>query len=94
MDKKTANCSGKLTLRATRLAPGATALSIGLPALLLGSLPLANMAMADDTIMLDTMQVEERTVDPIHTPSLALHIKLKSLAIAVMSKILLRRHKQ
>ena len=63
MDKKTAKSSGKLTLRTTRLAPGATALSIGLPALLLGSLPLANMAMADDTIMLDTMQVEERTVD-------------------------------
>ncbi|MEQ3693579.1 MAG: TonB-dependent receptor plug domain-containing protein [Thalassolituus sp.] len=49
----------KLSLRKSRLAPGATALTIGLPSLLLAAAPV----FAEEAIVLDTMQVEERTLD-------------------------------
>jgi len=49
-----------LTLRKSRLAPSAAALTIGLPTLLVGAIQSAS---AEDAIVLDAMQVEERTVD-------------------------------
>ena len=56
---RTQALSLRTTSRANRLS-GVTALSLGLPALLLNS----GLAHADDdAIMLDTMQVEERTLD-------------------------------
>ena len=48
-----------LSLRKPRRHTGTTALTIGLPSLLLGGTALAQ----DDPIVLDTMQIEERTVD-------------------------------
>lgn len=53
------NGNAPLSLRKHRLAPGATALTLGLPSLLLGAAPLH----AEEAIVLDTMQVEERTLD-------------------------------
>ena len=47
------------SLRKKRLTPGATAITLGLPSLLIG----APSALAEDAIVLDTMQVEERTLD-------------------------------
>ncbi len=49
-----------LTLRKSRLAPSAAVLTIGLPTLLVGAIQSAS---AEDAIVLDVMQVEERTVD-------------------------------
>ena len=49
----------KLTLRTSRLSSGVTALSLGIPALLASGLAHAE----EEAIVLDTMQVEERTVD-------------------------------
>ena len=54
------NIKKPLTLRKSRLAPSAAALTIGLPTLLLGAIQSAS---AEDAIVLDAMQVEERTVD-------------------------------
>ena len=51
--------SRPLTLRSSRLSSGVTALSLGLPALLATGLVHAE----EDAIVLDTMQVEERTID-------------------------------
>jgi catecholate siderophore receptor len=49
-----------LSLRRSRLAPATTAIAIGLPTLLLGAIQSVN---AEETIQLDAMQVEERTID-------------------------------
>ena len=54
------NIKKPLTLRKSRLAPSAAALTIGLPTLLVGAIQSAS---AEDAIVLDAMQVEERTVD-------------------------------
>ena len=56
MNQKPTN---RLTLRTHRLSSGVAALSLGLPALLGTSLVQAE----EEAIVLDTMQVEERTVD-------------------------------
>ena len=53
------NNKKSLTLRKSRLAPGA-AITIGLPSLLFGAI---QSATAEDAIVLDPLQVEERTVD-------------------------------
>jgi catecholate siderophore receptor len=54
------NMKKPLTLRKSRLAPSAAVLTIGLPTLLVGAIQSAS---AEDAIVLDVMQVEERTVD-------------------------------
>ncbi|GAA6135894.1 TonB-dependent receptor [Oceaniserpentilla sp. 4NH20-0058] len=53
------NNKKSLTLRKSRLAPSA-AITIGLPTLLFGAIQTAT---AEDAIVLDPLQVEERTVD-------------------------------
>ncbi|GAA3950578.1 TonB-dependent receptor [Allohahella marinimesophila] len=59
MYSSTSHKAQSLTLRRTAFSTGAGALTLGIPALMLGGLAQAD----DETFVLDTMQVEERTVD-------------------------------
>ena len=60
MHSSTSNRSMPLTLRRTVLTRTAGAFTLGIPVLMLGGLAQAE---DDETFVLDTMQVEERTVD-------------------------------
>lgn len=60
MKNKPKHCRPELSLRKPRLSSSAAALTMGLPSLFLGGMA---MAQSDEVVELDTLQIEERTVD-------------------------------
>ena len=58
MTRKTTLKPAKLTT--TRFKPRASALALGIPTLLMGS---ASFAQSEDAFVLDTLKIEERTLD-------------------------------